>query len=278
MLTCNECGFQQEEGNFCGKCGGKLSGKMGGESKKVDEKPEAQQAGKTQQLQHDEQTQQAYEEIASTSEASSQNTNEVVDKFVAASKNYGDHFTKYLKSPSRIFSTASREVTNGLISIAIVAALIAFTFYRLAVNVSYYIEPKFFSTFGNGFIFFLIAIAIVITVLFLISKNFGKQYSFQDMISIFGVHMIPLIILSGVALLLVLMKSNTVGAILFFVTIAFVVSIFPLYLISSLVTQNPKRLDPIYGYVIYVVSVSIAFSIYSTILFDSTFGHLIRTL
>src|SRR5690625_6856257 len=85
------------------------------------------------------------------------------------------------------------------------------------------------------------------------------------MVSVFGAHMVPVIVVGGISLLLVLVKSNTAGSIAVSITIAFSITAIPIYLISNLLSKRPQAVDPLYGYLLYVVSAGLSFAILFTI-------------
>lgn len=261
MLVCEVCNLKQEEGKFCGGCGGKLI-----------EVPD--------EMQEVNQVQQPIDEVAVSREVPvAVNTREPMEKVMETSKVFGAYFMDYLKHPSRIFSKPERELKNGIIGILILAFLISISFYMLVNNYTHQVysylggsSSVFLSVFGNALIFIVIAIAIIISILFLINAFFGKAYTFKQMISIYGAHMTPAIVIVGLTFILALLKSNTFGTILLFVTIGLMLTTIPLYIISSLLARNPKGIDPLYGYMLYLISVGIAFSIFISVMLDSAIG------
>ncbi|MDY0394164.1 hypothetical protein RWE15_06290 [Virgibacillus halophilus] len=80
------------------------------------------------------------------------------------------------------------------------------------------------------------------------------------------------------AFLLLLLKANTVGSIVFLIAIGLLITSMPLYLISNLLTKSAKTFDAYYGYLLYLVLAAIAFGIYFTILADSSIGNLLDSL
>ena len=260
MLQCNHCGLVQDEGKFCGKCGGAL----------------VETPGKSLEVQLEQQA-------ASKESPVTVSTSEPMDKVLESSKVFWAYFMDYLKQPSRIFSRAEGEFKNGLISILIVAILITLSFYTLVNNFSYQsfgylsgdLGVKFLPVFGNGLIFIMAAIAIIISLLFLINKLFGTGYRFKEMTSVFGAHMTPAVVMAVVTFILILLKSNTYGYVFLLITLGLILTTIPLYLISSLLTRGPKGIDPLYGYILYLISVGIAFAIFISIVLDSAIGEFI---
>src|SRR5690625_7495914 len=129
--------------------------------------------------------------------------------------------------------------------------------------------PTFLSIFLNTLLLIVLAIIVTLTLLFVINKLFGTDYTYKEMVSVFGAHMVPVIVVGGISLLLVLVKSNTAGSIAVSITIAFSITTIPIYLISNLLSKRPQAVDPLYGYLLYVVSAGLSFEILFTIFIDS---------
>lgn len=249
-MQCSECGTKQHEGKFCGDCGGQLIEATDGEG-------------------HSQEQIAASEEPATATTAST-STNESMEKVMEMSRAFGAYFTHYLKQPSRIFSKGSDEFKNGLISMIVVAVLFALAFYNLIKFDFYGMGPSFLSVVGNALFGIAVFIAVIISLLFLINKFFGgKNLTFADIASIYGVHLLPVVILVGATLLLALANSLTLASVLLSISMIFITIILPLYLISSLLTQHPKGVDPLYGYVFYIVAAVISFLIIFAIFVDS---------
>ncbi|HLQ73448.1 MAG TPA: Yip1 family protein [Bacillota bacterium] len=274
-MECSKCGSYQDSGKFCGTCGGELVAS----TKQADDvaKPESEQTESEDSLDLEVKKETL---VVDTPETEGE-ANESVEKVKEASRAYGSFFTTYIKSPSDVFSHASKEFTNALINIGIIALLLAFTNYRTISNVmsEFYFDefgPSFFSIFFNVVLGFAIVTAIIISILFVVNKLFGTMASYKDIVSIFGVHMTVVVITIGLAFILSIFKANTYALILVFVAMALMFTLIPLYIISHLLTKEPKNIDPLYGYLIYIVGVSITFVIVIGVLLDSTLGNFIN--
>ncbi|MDY0409145.1 hypothetical protein [Paracerasibacillus soli] len=123
--------------------------------------------------------------------------------------------------------------------------------------------------------FVAISMILVIAVLFVVNLFFGGQVTFREMVSVYGVHMVPVIVIALLSLLLILLNSYSFGGILLMVSLGFILTTVPLYLIASLLTKQSKSLDAFYGYIVYIVMAGIVFLIYFSIIIDSTIGNLI---
>lgn len=278
MLQCKDCSSKQAEGKFCGSCGGQLVQMSEKESSEV-EQPEQAAA----------QPVQAEEEVSAsevTTEAStSPSSNEIVEQAVGVSKEFSSYFKEYIKEPSLIFPKKENEFKNGLISTALVALLIALTVSGLYRNIAYnemyysFVDmPSPISMFGSILLFMVIAIIVTLALLFIINKFFGTESSFKEITSIFGVHMLPVNILALLSFILVLIKSNTTGWILLFIAFGLVISMIPIYLINSLLTQSSKGVDPFYGYLLYLIAVGITYTVLFAIFVDSAIGNFLNSI
>lgn len=301
-MKCTNCGFEQQEGKFCGKCGTPMAAaqsqpeEQGGEWQAKQEQNGIQtQQHPVKQAQHAPQADsqpkqnnpQQQEEAAST--IATEGNSAAMDKVKYTSKAFWSYFLQHLKQPSAIFQKGAGEFTNGLISIVIAIVLFSLSGYWLARNVaSAYtyggmwgvpdIDVPFFSIAGNIFLYSVILIAIVLVILFLASKIMGISISFKSLVSIFGAHTVLIDVVALAAFLLLLLKANTVGTIVFLIALGLLITSMPLYLISNLLTRYAKTFDAYYGYLIYLILAAVAFSIYITILADSSIGNLLDSL
>ena len=272
-MKCENCGFEQEEGKFCGQCGSQIAATNEQMEEIVDATKGNQPEGKGKQV---------------------RGNSETMEKVKDTTKMYSTYFMKHLKRPSLIFSSREESFKYGLTNIVITTVLIALIFYMLinnfvqstfgyydgmgigdALTNSYAVGPSFLSVFSYTIIFALISIAIVVFILFLINHLFGTAYSIKEIVSIYGAHLTSVIVLGLVAFLLVILKSNIVGGYIWLLVISLVLSIIPVYLISSLLTRRSKSIDPVYGYLLYLISVGIAFIIIFSIIIDSRLGDFI---
>lgn len=275
-MKCENCGLEQDVGRFCGKCGTPLP----------EPNLENSDSSSNAQIEDERLTAGREKEEQATGEAS----NEAVNKVKYTTKMYGSYFVEYLKRPSLVFSKREETFKHSLISMAIVAVLMALSFYVLARNFThaafghygggmfatpYSSSPSLFSVFGYVLIFAIISMAVVVLILYVINQLFGTAYSFKEMTSVYGTHLVPVILLVGIAFILILLKSNTAGGYMLLIALSLVMTTLPIYLISSLLTRRSKNIDPVYAYLIYLVSTGIAFAIFVFILMDSTFGRMI---
>ena len=182
MKTCSTCGHVQNDGNFCGKCGGKLKGLQRCKLRLLEEQQPVQQSS------------------------------EQLDKLKEQSKMYVGYFKQQLKTP-----TGQTDLKNSLISIALYILLTVLAVYSLMNQVfssSYFFDgPSFIQVFFYAAIFFIVLNGIGVTTVFLTSKFFSENLSFKEVINKFGGYYALPILFSVVGIVLAVLKSYTIAMI-----------------------------------------------------------------
>ncbi|KIL45574.1 hypothetical protein KP77_28660 [Jeotgalibacillus alimentarius] len=268
-MICSTCGHTQVSGNFCGKCGADLR---------------HQSSEATTDVQKETAT--AYEHPAAA--ASVAPPNEYLDKAKKTSKGYFTYIKNFVKYPSGIFKSAAAEFTNGLISLILFTVLFSFTIYFFVQSIarsmfggmgdlfmSEYAGPSFFTIFSQSFLYTVIYIALIAASIFVITKLFRTDHSFKEIVSTYGVHMIPSLILIVLSMVLIIMDAYTYGVFFIALSVLFATIFVPIYMVSSMLTRNAKSIDPFYGYISYLVLFAIITSVYTGLLADSAMGNLI---
>lgn len=253
-MICANCGQQQDLNNFCGTCGAKFG------------------LAVTQPLANnlDEETKQL-----TNADIVRKETNTFANTAKLKLKLYGQYFIKYLKKPSLARNEGETEYANSLISISLLATFTGLSFFTIVSYVSFY-EPGFYQVLVGTLFFSLVSIGIVIMTLSLINNLFGPKLSLKSIICLYGGHLSPLLLIAAVSLLLTLIKSFTLGSLTLILAFMFAVSLLPLYLINTLLTKKSSGVDPFYGYVIFIATLSIFFIFLSVVLADSTIGSLLK--
>ena len=263
-MKCVNCGHSQEAGNFCGKCGtpfAPVNNETG--------TPNVSEEGYVSPVQD---TVQAQQQVPVE-------PNIHVEKMKAQSKMYGSYFMQHLKRPSHAFNQSQEGFVNGLISVILLGVVFALTVSAVSGSFMSGYGPSFMSIFSSTVISVLIVMGIPLLALFIINKLFGPQLPFKSIISVYGGHLSPLLIGAGAAFLLILLKSFTLGNIILGIVLLFAIFILPLYVISALLTKKSAPvLDPLYGFILYLVSFAILFTIFISILADSALGQFIDML
>lgn len=265
-MKCDQCGNVQNEGRFCGECGAELISL--GET-------EASATTTEQQL-----------HTVSTGNTSTQN--EIVQNVQSAAKNYWTYLLNYLKEPSQIFQTKSREYVNSIITLGLIALIFIITFYTI-------VRQYFMSTFGEfgDFIsgaldassftlisstFFYLALTMItpIILVFIINKYLGtEQVSFIESLSLIGTHLNGVLALLILGFLLSLLHSQTFAMLILILSLSLISLYVPLYIVSRLLIKPSKKIDAFYGYLIYIVGYGIIIYILGGRVLDSKLGEVI---
>ena len=293
MKKCNECGNEQETGKFCGKCGVKFEeeiakvstpnvGSIPTANSKVEVTATATSGAGFQQ------------QATNVPPVTPAQPNEHVEKVKDQSKQFWNYFTKYIKNPSEIFATGDRDFVNALISIFVFAFILGITVYvsissfaRRAMGglgelgglfMEEYQGPPFFTIFASVFVFTLVSIALVVVSLLIISKLFGPADSWKETLSYYGTFILISSVLAIIGLLLIIIKSFVFGNVIVILSYLLMLIVIPMFIISKLLVSKSKSVDKFYGYLLYIVLFAIIFSIYITIIADSTIGQVIDQL
>ncbi|BAQ10060.1 hypothetical protein OXB_1589 [Bacillus sp. OxB-1] len=202
-----------------------------------------------------------------------------MEKLKAQSKMYGTYFMRQLKNPSRPLEDEQTGFPNALISIILFSMLIAGAMYTLIRNVSWSHEGgAFLTALASQMAFILGFIALVLISLYTINHFFGPALTLKSIVSLYGAHLSFLLISAAASLLFILMNSFTFGVVALTITMSLAIFILPLHLVSTLLTEKPAGLDPLYGTLLYVAMFSILLLLLTTIVADSAFGEFLHGL
>src|SRR5690625_4285317 len=204
--------------------------------------------------------------VAAGDTASSEN--EAFETVAESLQAYFSFFKTYVQRPAKSINNEASNFVNAVVSMVIFAFLAGVTTFTL-MNALSYSGVSFFSVFGSAFIVALVMMVLVITVMFLINKIFGTDYSFKAILSIYGVHVTPVLILIFISYILALSKSYIYAPLLLTGSFSLIMGLIPCYLISSLLTRKSKHVDALYGFIIYVIAIFIVISIVFSIFVDS---------
>ncbi len=288
-MKCKNCGNEQDNGKFCGKCGMPLEQvestaivESTTEVPTVIESVEVTETGST--------------TIESTPVVSAEplipvskvipeattaqpQANEQVERVKDTSKKYIEYIKEFAANPSRIFKTEENQFTNALITIAIILLLASYTifaalqaFYKSPLGlglVSMYEENpvaaifgnqafklSLFPTYGNAFIAFLIIIALSAAISLGVMKFSKQSLSFTQFISIYGAFLIPVIGVIILSLLFILLNKIVIGLFILIIGFALAIYLYPLRIIFYKFSEESK-VDATHRGLIYFVSISI---------------------
>lgn len=246
MKTCSTCGHVQNDGNFCGKCGGKLESQVG------------------------EQT-----AVTTHTEQPVQQSSEQLEKIKEQSKMYFGYFVKQLKSPS-----SQSDMKNSLISIGLYILLTVIAVYTLLKNVLSnswvgYMGPSFFQILIYATIFFVVLIGISATAVFLTSKLFSENVKYTEVINKFGGYYVIPIILTVFGIVLSLIKSYTIAGMSIYLGLIIAFGLIPVFVMIRQLSLKSKGIDSFYAYMFYLVLNVIFGVIIGLFIADSAIGEII---
>src|SRR5699024_9369346 len=147
MKKCSQCGFEQEDGNFCGKCGHPLDGEVGSQPVNRQTEEDDVQVSDESSAQEEEaatmaegdgfsqpRTETTSQKVESNEQQHVQKENETVEQMKKTSKEFWSYFTYYLKQPSHIITKRENEFTNGILNIVVMLVLFSLSVYFLLKN------------------------------------------------------------------------------------------------------------------------------------------------
>ncbi|HLS06747.1 MAG TPA: Yip1 family protein [Bacillota bacterium] len=292
-MKCSQCGHEQAEGMFCGLCGGELvannveerttttdeSSNVGttvntpkeGAEQIASTTPE--QPGAAPQASNETHQQQAQPQGG---QAGTQPSTESLDRVVETSKEFGNFFQQFMKMPSQAFTTGSQQFTHAIINLAILAVVFSVTIYRmLKVDISS-IHFEFGSYAFNAFLTISVSMLTIIVVIFAMNKLLANEsITFENVVTVYGVFMVPAVILNLIALVFAILKNTTYAGYFLVALFLLVILIIPLYMIGYFVTNYRKNIDPLYAYLLYVVLSAVALIIVNSIVLDSVTGDFV---
>ncbi|SER71397.1 hypothetical protein [Psychrobacillus sp. OK032] len=195
-----------------------------------------------------------------------------IEKIKEKSKVYRTYFVQQFKNPSRAFEQGEKDFSNGLISILLFAIVYTVSLY-LVVNRNYFGESLgFFPFFFQIMLLVFLLFGIAVFALFIPNNFFGSPNSLKTIISFYGGQLSPVVVSVGVAFLLMVIQSFTYGQLVLVVSFVFGLFVLPLYLVSFLATKKVPGLDPLYGFILYILVFVLLFLILLTILAGTMLG------
>ena len=269
-MRCGHCGNVQGNGHFCGNCGVRL-----GVANNVDVN----------------QTVISGEQQSVAVKVAKVESSVQLDNLKKGFQAYRSYFKQHLKAPSLSFTEQADEFRHGVISLMLYAIIFGLSFYSAINGILHasvggiaelvgemYDELSFFSVFINVFVFIVISIGIVSLGLFIISKYFGTDNSFKKILVHYGAHSLPAIVVGLIALGVLLMKSYVYGSFIMLAGLVYVIVISPGYVMGALLSKQPKGVDPLYGFTLYVIVVILLFAILYKFIGDTAVGNYLENL
>src|SRR5690625_862237 len=292
-MKCSQCGHEQAEGMFCGLCGGELVANNVEESTTTTDESSnvettvntpkegaeqiasttPEQPGAAPQASNETHQQQAQPQGG---QAGTQPSTESLDRVVETSKEFGNFFQQFMKMPSQAFTTGSQQFTHAIINLAILAVVFSVTIYRMLKVDESSIHFEYGSYAFNAFLTISVSMLTIIVVIFAMNKLFANEsITFENVVTVYGVFMVPAVILNLIALVFAILKNTTYAGYFLVALFLLVILIIPLYMIGYFVTNYRKNIDPLYAYLLYVVLSAVALIIVNSIVLDSVTGDFV---
>jgi hypothetical protein len=227
-------------GNFCEKCGVKLSSHEIAATTEGATKPQVVP-------------------VSSTSSINLENAKKI-------SKMYWGYFTTILRSPfSRSKHIGKEQFMNGIITIILYALFIPLMMYFGLKDLTY-IESPFLNIVIKPAFAYAIFILLVATFLFFALKLGKVPVGYKDVAARFGAFLVPFVALFVLAFLMAILQMKLFLLLLF---IGFIASIFtvPVFVIGSFKNNIHQGLDAVYGTVLTYLATFITLGIMGKALF-----------
>lgn len=237
MKKCSECNHEQEQGNFCAKCGGKMEALT--EESNVEQEEESitdseRQEATTQDREFEAVTDEQPKRVPETEEPKTVKPDPVSPAgeasiprepnptashgnkdFQQVAGDYWGYAVQLIKNPAQAFGKKEDEYINGLINILIYAATFGLSFYFLVSSAAQELglgflvlgqsELPFFKTFFGALIYGLMCLACTVVCLVIFEKIWIKQMSFKEEMAQYGGLLTPLVALNILTILTGLM-------------------------------------------------------------------------
>lgn len=278
MLVCQNCNNQQDDGKFCGVCGGAVE-EMVASTEQPNENVE-QVAGNdpVNESIEQESVNVSASQGAATVETQAQPTAEAIKSGLS---NYWSYFINLIKNPSRAFQTGENQFINGLITLGLYALLFSLSLYFLANTVmntfgGWYSDESipFFSVVSRLFIFAIIILGITFGSAFAMIKIAKNHESFKTIITQYGSVIVPFTALNVIAMLGGLIGSIQLTMYSLLLSVLFTVTFIPVLFVYEKVSAISKNGQKIYLSLATIIMISLI----SFILGDALLMNLLESI
>lgn len=234
----------------------------------------SEQASADEQAQFGGQQQGTYDQQASGGQSS-----ESLDRVVETSKEFGSFFQQFMKTPSQALQLGLQQFSHAIINLAILAIVFSVTIFRMTkVDISSPLFEHGANAF-HAFITIAVSMVIVIAVMFALNKLFGDEsISFNQVVAIYGVFMVPAVIVGLISLVFAIIKNTEYAGHFLAILFLLVVLIIPLYMAGYFVMNFRKNIDPLYAYLLYTVASIVALALVHGIILDSVTGDFVQSM
>lgn len=282
-MICTQCGFHNEQGDFCGQCGAPLSVSASGHEHADANEPNEPNVNVQNLHSHElnganglggdggvtRENAATYTAAASSTQNSTENQfkesvsngwNKIKDsdaykQSISISKQYGSYFMQTLKSPSKaVEQVTSVHVINAIISIVLTALIMPLIPYFILSHGPFG-SPSFFNFVFKPFIYLLVAFALSTGITFGILRLAQIKRDYLTLISKIGVLFVPAIgafLLGAIFALLDFSYSITMFFLLIGLSTVIISHIYPL-ITARKEQENVGKFDLIYGAIFTVM-------------------------
>lgn len=246
-MQCPKCQHENEEANFCQQCGSSLTTKES-ESNSGNTEP-SQPQSPPEQVQDSQ-------------------PNKWLESAKRISKEYLNFFLKVLKNPYTQASKSGQEqLTNSFITIVLYALFLSFTICFGLSELKEFIDNPFLSVFLKPTLGYIVLVLLGAVFSFAAIKLGKVNADFRDVVSRFGVFLVPFVALFALTLIMSILQIWISTFILFFVFNVSIVVVPPLVIISFK-KDNSAGLDTVYGTLIVYVLTAVTIVIMAELLFS----------
>ncbi|WP_445509038.1 zinc ribbon domain-containing protein [Rossellomorea marisflavi] len=232
MVTCPNCHHQNDDGNFCEKCGTRLT-----------EGEPVVTGG------------------ASAASIEAARPNEHLEKAKNVSKLYFGYFMGLLKSPLAKGSQISEgHFVNGLITIILYSLILPLSMYAGIGEYGSYIDSPFLSIVIKPALTMMVFVFLISVFTFCAVKVVGLQVSFKSVVARFGALLVPFITIFALGLLMALFG---IYEFVFVLALGLFGAIFtvPAIVVMSYTRNITTKFDPLYGIILTYVASFIVFAL-----------------
>lgn len=298
-MECKTCGHKQTEGKFCEVCGTELPAvvETGSTEKdnpsseptiidKEEDHPPLEDGGlldsadASDLLESEERIKiEGQDEISSLSSSEKLVENEgqagpqgigndVVDKLKEASSAYFGYFMSFLTRPNHNRAKES-EFLYGMINIIISLLLFSLAHQKYLSKI-FGGESLGFKYWINSFLFVLVAMGVAYLLIFVVKQVFStKEMSFLELLSTYGLYMTPIVPLGILTVFFTLIGVDKLSSFLVYFMLFLMIFLIPLYIVSHLLVNHSKGLEPFYAYLLFIIGFFLGIAIVDAILLDS---------
>jgi hypothetical protein len=276
-MICTQCGFNNEQGEFCGQCGAPLSASASGHGETNEPNVHVHNVHSN-EINGDNGNNSMNENAAAFTAATSSTHNTTTEnqfkesvsngwnkikdsdaykQSISISKQYGSYFMQTLKAPSKaVEQVTSMHVINAIISIVLTALIMPLIPYFILSHTPFG-SPSFFNFVIKPFIYLVFAFILSTGITFGILRLAQVKRDYLTLVSKIGVLFVPAIsaLLLGVLTALIGVNYSITMFFLFIgISVILIAHIHPLLTVRK-EKEDGAKFDLIYGAILTSVFV-----------------------